>query len=175
MRYEGAFRARYVAPLGLPATEEIARSISWGLMQVMGQVAREHGFDGRFLSALCDPDAGVSMGCVVLAAKLELAGRSSDEVRDETGQARLHLCLPDCGFGLHYDRIGTLCAADSKACGRARRSIASAIPTSVATMEWRCERRLRRAGDETRRAVSMIRGELAQYDDGLRVSRARNS
>lgn len=84
MRYEGAFRARYVAPLGLPATEEIARSISWGLMQVMGQVAREHGFDGRFLSALCEPDAGVSMGCVVLAAKLELARMSSDVVRDET-------------------------------------------------------------------------------------------
>ncbi len=34
------FRARYVAPLGLTPTEEIARSISWGLLQVMGQVAR---------------------------------------------------------------------------------------------------------------------------------------
>jgi hypothetical protein len=40
IRYEPAFRARYVPPLELPPTEEIARSISWGLMQVMGQVAR---------------------------------------------------------------------------------------------------------------------------------------
>ena len=55
IRYEPAFRSRYVAPLGLPPTEEIARSISWGLMQVMGQSAREHSFAGRFLSALCDP------------------------------------------------------------------------------------------------------------------------
>jgi hypothetical protein len=54
IRYEPAFRTRYVAPLGLPPTEEVARSISWGLMQVMGQVAREHGFAGKFLSALCD-------------------------------------------------------------------------------------------------------------------------
>ncbi|MGA7913605.1 MAG: transglycosylase SLT domain-containing protein, partial [Candidatus Acidiferrales bacterium] len=50
MRYEPGFRAHYVAPLRLPPTEEIARSISWGLMQVMGQVAREHGFTGKFLS-----------------------------------------------------------------------------------------------------------------------------
>src|SRR5277367_4082004 len=69
IRYEPGFRARYVAPLGLPPTEEIARSISWGLMQVMGQVAREHGFAGKFLSPLCDPAAGLEVGCAVLAAK----------------------------------------------------------------------------------------------------------
>jgi soluble lytic murein transglycosylase-like protein len=74
MRYEPGFRSRYVAPLGLPPTEEVARSISWGLMQVMGQVAREHGFAGKFLSALCDPAAGLDIGCAVLAAKLSAAG-----------------------------------------------------------------------------------------------------
>src|SRR5277367_2995490 len=73
IRYEPGFRARYVAPLGLPPTEEVARSISWGLMQVMGQVAREHGFSGKFLSALCDPAAGLDIGCAVLAAKLSTA------------------------------------------------------------------------------------------------------
>src|SRR5271156_237527 len=73
IRYEPAFRSRYVAPLGLPPTEEVARSISWGLMQVMGQVAREHGFSGKFLSALCDPAAGLDIGCAVLAAKLSTA------------------------------------------------------------------------------------------------------
>ena len=73
MRYEPGFRAHYVAPLRLPATEEIARSISWGLMQVMGQVAREHGFTGKFLSALGDPKVGVAVGCEVLARKISAA------------------------------------------------------------------------------------------------------
>jgi len=70
IRYEPAFRTRYVAPLGLPPTEEVARSISWGLMQVMGQVAREHGFTAKSLAALCEPDTGLAMGCTVFAAKL---------------------------------------------------------------------------------------------------------
>jgi len=74
IRYEAAFRMRYVAPLGLSPTEEVARSISWGLMQVMGQVARERGFTGNFLSALCDPAAGLAIGCAVLASKLSVAG-----------------------------------------------------------------------------------------------------
>ena len=74
IRYEPGFRARYVAPLELQPTEEIARSISWGLMQVMGQVAREHGFQRPFLSALCDPSAGLTFGCIALAAKLAAAG-----------------------------------------------------------------------------------------------------
>jgi soluble lytic murein transglycosylase-like protein len=74
MRYEPAFRMRYVAPLRLSATEEVARSISWGPMQVMGQVARERGFTGKFLSALCDPTDGVDVGCAVLASRLSAAG-----------------------------------------------------------------------------------------------------
>jgi soluble lytic murein transglycosylase-like protein len=73
MRYEPSFRTRYVAPLRLPATEEIARSISWGLMQVMGQVAREQGFRGKFLTELCEPSTGVEIGCSVLAIKLGIA------------------------------------------------------------------------------------------------------
>ena len=74
IRYEPAFRTRYVAPLELPPTEEIARSISWGLMQVMGQVAREHGFQRPFLSARGDSSAGLAFGRIVLAAKLAAAG-----------------------------------------------------------------------------------------------------
>jgi soluble lytic murein transglycosylase-like protein len=73
IRYEPFFRTRYVAPLQLPPTEEIARSISWGLMQVMGQVAREHGFAAKFLSELCEPATGLETGCAVLAAKLASA------------------------------------------------------------------------------------------------------
>ena len=74
IRYEPGFRASYVAPLNLPCTEEIARSISWGLMQVMGQVAREHGFQRPYLGALCESSAGLTFGCIVLAAKLAAAG-----------------------------------------------------------------------------------------------------
>jgi len=73
LRYEPAFHSRYVAPLGLPPSEEISRSISWGLMQVMGQVAREHGFALKFLSALCEPANGLDVGCRVLASKLSAA------------------------------------------------------------------------------------------------------
>jgi soluble lytic murein transglycosylase-like protein len=76
IRYEPEFRERYVAALRLPPTEEIARSISWGLMQVMGQVAREHGFNGRFLAELCTAAVGVEIGCKILAAKIANAGDS---------------------------------------------------------------------------------------------------
>ncbi|HXQ25921.1 MAG TPA: transglycosylase SLT domain-containing protein [Candidatus Acidoferrales bacterium] len=84
IRYEPAFRAHYVAPLGLPPTEEVARSISWGLMQVMGQVAREHGFSGKFLSALCEPPAGLDIGCAVLAAKMTIRSGSSSRGSNAT-------------------------------------------------------------------------------------------
>ena len=80
MRYEPAFFGRYVAPLytnnKINATEAWARGFSWGLMQVMGQVAREHGFlaaEHPFLSELCDPEQGIAVGCRVLSSKLALA------------------------------------------------------------------------------------------------------
>jgi soluble lytic murein transglycosylase-like protein len=89
IRYEPAFRTRYVAPLGLPPTEEIARSISWGLMQVMGQVAREHGFDRKFLSALCEPELGLDAGCAVFAAKLSSTTGTTDAAGDVTRALQL--------------------------------------------------------------------------------------
>jgi hypothetical protein len=60
LRYEPAFYTRYVEPqLARGAIahegEARARAFSWGLMQVMGQVAREHGFAVVSLAALCDP------------------------------------------------------------------------------------------------------------------------
>lgn len=77
IRFEPAFLSRYVAPLytnnKISATEAYARSFSWGLMQVMGQTAREHGFTGASLAELCDPVAGLEAGCRVLAAKLAAA------------------------------------------------------------------------------------------------------
>ena len=94
LRYEPAFYERYLAPFltarppDVPAprlgaltsssipddpTESHARAFSWGLMQVMGQAAREHGFNGVSLAALCDPAAGIEIGCRVFAAKLAAA------------------------------------------------------------------------------------------------------
>jgi soluble lytic murein transglycosylase-like protein len=77
VRYEPAFLARYVAPLytagKLGATETYTRAISWGLMQVMGQVAREFGFKESSLAELCDPGTGVEFGCRILAARLARA------------------------------------------------------------------------------------------------------
>lgn len=71
MRYEDAFYDRYIVPLGIGnATESRARAFSWGLMQVMGQVAREIGFKGKYLTELCEPHQGIEIGCEVLKAKM---------------------------------------------------------------------------------------------------------
>lgn len=69
IRYEPQFYARYVEPLiareRISETEARARATSWGLLQVMGQVAREHGFSGASLAELCDPVCGAEFGCKV--------------------------------------------------------------------------------------------------------------
>lgn len=74
IRYEPDFYLRYLLPLAVSgklddATEARARAFSWGLMQVMGETAREHGYAGH-LAALCDPQTGLAIGCRVLAAKI---------------------------------------------------------------------------------------------------------
>src|SRR6266571_2881329 len=77
IRYEPAFFSKYVASLytnnKISASEAYARGFSWGLMQVMGQVARETGFDALFLSAMCDPEQGLAVGCKVLRKKFDAA------------------------------------------------------------------------------------------------------
>lgn len=70
IRYEPAFYAHYVMPQrGLSATEAYARAFSWGLMQIMGEVAREEGFHGD-LPSLCDPETGLDAGCNHFKRKL---------------------------------------------------------------------------------------------------------
>lgn len=78
LRYEPSFYEKYIAPQiargsMVDSTESRARAFSWGLMQVMGQVAREHGFTGVSLASLCDPAAGLEIGCRIFAAKLAAA------------------------------------------------------------------------------------------------------
>lgn len=77
VRYEPQFMAKYVSPLytanKISATECYTRAMSFGLMQLMGQVAREQGFDGQFLTELCDPATGVEFGCRKLKACFDRA------------------------------------------------------------------------------------------------------
>ncbi|HLZ91096.1 MAG TPA: lytic transglycosylase domain-containing protein [Candidatus Acidoferrum sp.] len=81
IRYEPAFFAKYVAPLytnnKVNATEAYARGFSWGLMQVMGQVAREVGYAEAHLAMLCNPPDGLAVGCKVL---LEKIGKAQGDV-----------------------------------------------------------------------------------------------
>ncbi|PSH05135.1 MAG: lysozyme [Acidobacteria bacterium] len=64
VRYEAEFERKYVPvnPAKQP-TEHYARAFSYGLMQIMGQTARELGFIGAYLTELCDPGIGLEFGC----------------------------------------------------------------------------------------------------------------
>jgi len=75
VRYEPKFYGRYVMPLGLESpTEAYSRAFSWGLMQLMGECAREDGFKGKFLSELLDPDVGVDWGTRHFSMQFQKAG-----------------------------------------------------------------------------------------------------
>lgn len=78
LRYEPAFYARYIAPqlrrgTLSDLTEARARAFSWGLMQVLGETAREVGYRGE-LPRLCEPQTGLAVGCRYLAGLLARAG-----------------------------------------------------------------------------------------------------
>lgn len=60
-RFEPEFRKQY-CPTAEYGQEADDRSTSWGLMQIMGQVARERGFKGKF-SELLQPEVGLYWGC----------------------------------------------------------------------------------------------------------------
>ena len=56
------------------STEARTRAMSFGLMQVIGETAREMGLASRYITSLCDPDIGVDLGCKVLKSKIDAAG-----------------------------------------------------------------------------------------------------
>lgn len=75
VRYEPAFYARYIEPMhGLTPTEATMRATSFGLTQIMGQVAREQGFDGKYLTELFDPLTNLQQGCQKFRRCLEREG-----------------------------------------------------------------------------------------------------
>jgi soluble lytic murein transglycosylase-like protein len=83
IRYEPAFFTHYIQPMmdthHIGPQEANARSTSWGLMQLMGEVAREYGFGGPFLSELCDPETGLDMGCKYFSALMGEVGNDVDK------------------------------------------------------------------------------------------------
>jgi soluble lytic murein transglycosylase-like protein len=59
IRYEADFYHRYTGPMNFSEDEEKGRATSYGLMQIMGEVARELGFKGEF-KELFDPTLNLS-------------------------------------------------------------------------------------------------------------------
>lgn len=64
-RYEPGFQRRYLSFNQLSEEENKSRATSWGLMQIMGQTARELGFTGKY-EDLLDPETGIFWGCVYI-------------------------------------------------------------------------------------------------------------
>jgi len=64
---------------GDPDQEWWGQQASWGLMQVMGALARERGFRGPYLTALCDPEINLEIGCAHLAGLLSWSHNNVDQ------------------------------------------------------------------------------------------------
>ena len=56
----------------LGSTEFHSQSFSWGLLQVMGSVARELGLKG-YLAKICEPQVGLKMGLLHMQKKMKQA------------------------------------------------------------------------------------------------------
>jgi soluble lytic murein transglycosylase-like protein len=66
-RFESGFFRTYIMPMKITdPVEREGRATSWGLMQVMGQVARELGYQGSF-EGLFEPNTGIEYGCKKLS------------------------------------------------------------------------------------------------------------
>lgn len=75
LRYEPSFFHRYIESMkGLSDEEKQLRATSMGLFQVMGQVAREQGFDEPSLKGLFHPMSNSTHGCRKLRACLQREG-----------------------------------------------------------------------------------------------------
>lgn len=95
-RYEPGFYARYMKDRPVSDTERHLGSTSFGLMQIMGVVAREYGFRGPDLCELTDPVVNLEFGCRKLA----------DCMTDAKGDVRVALLKYNGGGDIHYpDRV----------------------------------------------------------------------
>lgn len=60
--------------------EWTGQQASWGLMQVMGAVAREMGFHGPYLPQLCDPATGLDIGTKFFLVLMARHGKALDAI-----------------------------------------------------------------------------------------------
>lgn len=69
-RYEPGFFTKYIEKMtNLTPTEARNRATSWGLMQLMGETAREEGYT-TYLEQLIDPQIGLDRGLIHLKRML---------------------------------------------------------------------------------------------------------
>lgn len=80
MRFEPRFYAKYIVNKKLKGfvpktvsdeTERMLRACSFGLMQVMGQVSRERGFEAEDLADLLVPEINLNYGCLILSGLMD--------------------------------------------------------------------------------------------------------
>lgn len=67
VRYEPNYKWIYGDQSRMSETEKFMQKCSFGMLQVMGAVAREYGFTHRYLTQLCEPKIGIEYGCKHLA------------------------------------------------------------------------------------------------------------
>lgn len=100
-RYEPAFYSRYIKRYhardlrghwperSSEAKEKTLRACSFGLMQVMGQVARELGFASDEMFDLFDVRQNLTIACKKLSADLNVIKKLQPEAPEETVTAKL--------------------------------------------------------------------------------------
>lgn len=86
MRYEPFWRyfyfvREYADQIGITVeTEQVLQSCSFGLCQIMGSVAREHGFKGNLALLIADPKTALIQGAVHLKSFLQKYGNEADAI-----------------------------------------------------------------------------------------------
>lgn len=79
IRFEPLFDERYEKGKVRNVTEEIGRSMSWGLMQTMGETARDVGWTDH-LGALLLPENSLEIGCRKLKQLVDAAPGNSPAI-----------------------------------------------------------------------------------------------
>jgi len=92
-RHEPGYRWLYYPERVKPVTcslttEKIFQMTSWGLMQVMGAVYREYGFEGWLSKVICDIEAQLEYGCLHLGKKIKKFGLEGGIVAYNSGSPR---------------------------------------------------------------------------------------
>ena len=89
-RYEPGSHWRFGDDAALTPTERAGQMISWGLMQIMGWRAREHGFTSVSFPQLCDPATGMKFGMLHLKKWFDQYGNWQDAIASyNAGKPRL--------------------------------------------------------------------------------------